>query len=450
MKNLIKKLVTLALSVCFILPLFACDGCFEPQGNNVVLPPSNVSDVTYTPTVDKYTQNLEEASLTSAVKDVYQSVVYIENTISPNQKGRGCGVVVDIDAVGENANVYYIYTCYHVVEDFTSLKVTFPFIPIYYDASMTLQYDYANINYDTYVFTTEGNEPEVGFVGGDRLTDVAVLKVDISAFSDVTVKDGVQVPALKPVKAKVSDDYYTLGQTVFAIGNPTGELPGTVTSGVVSYINRDISVDDLGVMKLLQFDTPINAGNSGGGLFNLFGELVGIVNAGTTTYENIGFAIPTTINSPTKDYGNNDTGFVNVAKQLIETAWSDGNGNYNYGYVIGRWQLGLGVAYDSNGAPYVANIENSSVFYGTEVSVNDYIKKVSYLKNGGTVTHVIGATADKLAGDVFNDVYEVMKSDLKAGDSVTITFKNRFGSEYSVTATLKQKIYRDTGKGTGN
>jgi serine protease Do len=449
MKGFFKKFIALALSLCVLLPLIGCDGCLNVNQNEV-LPPSNLPSINYTQPVDKYSQNLDEAKLASAVNDVYQSVVYIENTISTSKKGRGCGVVVDIATEGESSTVFYVYTCYHVVEDFASLKVIFPYIPTYVDDNNKVQYDYANIDYDTYVFTSEGSSPKVGFVGGDRITDIAVLKVDISQFASTTVKNGKTIAPLVPVKAKVSNKNYTLGQTVFAIGNPTGELKGTVTSGVVSYINRDVNVESIGTMKLLQFDTPINAGNSGGGLFNLYGELVGIVNAGNNSVENIGFAVPITINSPTKDYGDRDTGFVNVAKQLIETAWSDGNGRYNYGYVKGRWQLGLTVGYDTNGAPYIVSVANDSIFYGTQVETNDYIRKVSYYKDGQKVNYNIGASGDKLAGDVFNEVYEMMKADLNAGDSVTITFSDRLGQDYSVTATLKQIIYRDTGMGLGN
>lgn len=448
MKGFFKKIIALVLALCVLTPIIGCDGCLILDQNEV-LTPSNIPSVSYTQPVDKYTQNLDEATLTSAINDVFQSVVYIENTVSSTSKGRGCGVVVDVDAVGESSTIYYIYTCYHVIEDFASLKVVFPYVPTYLDDNNNLQYDYANVDYNTYVFTSEGVAPQVGFVGGDKPTDVAVLKVDITKYATTTVKDGKTIAPLVPVKAKVSNRNYSLGQTLFAIGNPTGNLPGSVSSGVLSAINRDINVDTIGQMKLLQFDTPINPGNSGGGLFNLYGELVGITNAGDSDSDNIGFAVPTTINSPTKDYGNRDTGFVNVAKQLIETAWSDNNGRYNYGYVDGRWQLGLTVGYDTNGAPYIVSIASDSIFYGTEVETNDYIRKISYYKNGQKVTYAISATGDKLAGDVFNEVYAIMKADLSAGDSVTITFRNRLNQEYSVTATLKQIIYRDTGMGLG-
>ena len=76
------------------------------------------------------------------------------------------------------------------------------------------------------------------------------------------------------------------------MGNPTGYLPGTVTKGIVSYINREVSVEDIGTMTLIQVDAAINHGNSGGGLFNLAGELIGVVNSGADDYQGLNFAIP--------------------------------------------------------------------------------------------------------------------------------------------------------------
>ena len=85
-----------------------------------------------------------------------------------------------------------------------------------------------------------------------------------------------------------------LGQTVIAIGNPLGELGGTVTDGIISCLAREIAIDGSGTMTLLQTNAAVSPGNSGGGLFDLYGRLIGIVNAKFSGegVEGISFAIP--------------------------------------------------------------------------------------------------------------------------------------------------------------
>lgn len=84
-----------------------------------------------------------------------------------------------------------------------------------------------------------------------------------------------------------------LGQEIVVIGNPLGKLGGTVTKGIISALDREITIDNQ-TMNLLQTDAAINGGNSGGGMFNMYGELVGIVNAKSSGIgiEGLGFAIP--------------------------------------------------------------------------------------------------------------------------------------------------------------
>ena len=113
-------------------------------------------------------------------------------------------------------------------------------------------------------------------------------------------------------------DKLTVGEEVIAVGNPLGELGGTVTNGIISALDREINVDGTN-MNLLQTNAAINPGNSGGGLFNMKGELVGVVNAKSSGsgIEGLGFAIPA-----------NDA--FKVAEQLMEN-----------GYVTGKVYLGV-------------------------------------------------------------------------------------------------------------
>lgn len=111
-------------------------------------------------------------------------------------------------------------------------------------------------------------------------------------------------------------DLLQVGELAVAIGNPFGELAGTVTVGVISAVNRELTIDSA-KYNLLQTDASINSGNSGGPLVNSYGEVIGVTNAKITSAEGIGFAIP-----------------INDVKNIIEEL-------INKGYVSGRPILGI-------------------------------------------------------------------------------------------------------------
>jgi serine protease Do len=150
----------------------------------------------------------------------------------------------------------YILTNYHVIEGSSSITVT-----LYDDTSY-----------------------EATLVGYDESNDIAVLKVDATGLAPVVLGD--------------SDDL-NVGDTVVAIGNPLGELTFSLTQGAVSALNRQVTLSSDLTMDLIQTDCAINSGNSGGALFNLYGEVIGITNAkysssssSEASIDNIGFAIP--------------------------------------------------------------------------------------------------------------------------------------------------------------
>lgn len=135
---------------------------------------------------------------------------------------------------------------------------------------------------ECYIGLDTGEMLEACYVGGDAANDLAVLKID-----------GMDLPAA----AFGDSDLLTVGDKVYAIGNPLGvELRGTLTDGIVSAINRDVWVDNR-TMTLIQTNAALNSGNSGGPLINEFGQVVGInVIKMTSRYSNVeglGFAIPT-------------------------------------------------------------------------------------------------------------------------------------------------------------
>ena len=183
--------------------------------------------------------------------------------------GAGSGVILTTDG--------YIVTNYHVVEGAQQITVTL------HDDS-------------TYTATV---------VGSDQQSDIALLKIDATGLTPAVLGDS---------------DSVHVGEVVIAVGNPMGTLGGTVTDGIVSALNRDISVEG-NEMTLLQTDAAISPGNSGGGLFNTNGELIGIVNAkySDEDAEGLGFAIP-----------------VNAMKTVVQDLLENG-------YVTGRPALGITV-----------------------------------------------------------------------------------------------------------
>ena len=178
------------------------------------------------------------------------------------ESGAGSGVIISSDG--------YILTCAHVVSGASNITVS--------------------IGDKDYPAT---------LVGEDTTSDIAVVKVDATGLTPATVGDS---------------DNLKVGESVMAVGNPLGELGGTVTSGIVSALNRSVTIQgtsSTNTMSLIQMDASVSPGNSGGGLFNMNGELIGLVNAKSSSSdaEGLGFAIPI-----------NDA--IKVAQDLLE------NGTY--------------------------------------------------------------------------------------------------------------------------
>ena len=166
----------------------------------------------------------------------------------------------------------YILTNYHVVEDSSSIDVR--------------MYD--------------GTSYKAALIGYDASNDVAVLKIEATGLTPVILGNS---------------DNLNVGDSVLAIGNPLGELTFSLTAGTVSALDREVTMSTGVTMNLLQTDCAINSGNSGGALFNLYGEVIGITNAkysssstSKASIDNIGFAIP--INS-----------IINIVESIIEKGY---------------------------------------------------------------------------------------------------------------------------------
>lgn len=200
--------------------------------------------------IDKVT--VKDSGVATAVERVYNSVVMIENSASGHLLGSGSGFVYKTDE-----SFGYIMTNYHVIEDATQIKV---------------------------VFSNDETATAI-LLGSDEYLDIAILQVD---------KKHVKQQA--PIAKKSSE--IKLGDNVFTIGTPVGgEYFNTVTSGIVSGINRKLTVSvnakEDWIMEAIQVDAAINPGNSGGPLLNSSGEVIGVnsLKLVDSTIEGMGFAI---------------------------------------------------------------------------------------------------------------------------------------------------------------
>ena len=149
------------------------------------------------------------------------------------------------------------------------------------DGYILTNYHVAEGGSDCYIALSTGEGYPASYVAGDPVSDLAVLKVD-----------GQDLPAAEFGES----DLLTVGDTVYAIGNPLGyELWGTMTDGIVSAVDREVRVDDR-TMTLIQTNAALNSGNSGGPLINEYGQVVGLnvikMSSSSFSIEGLGFAIP--------------------------------------------------------------------------------------------------------------------------------------------------------------
>ena len=274
-----------------------------------------------------------------------------EENPEPIFSGYGSGIVFTEDG--------YILTNDHVVADAEKIVVV---VNDYTDPNLTHEY-------------------EAEIIGSDPSTDIAVVKI---------ARDE------KFVAANIGDsDTLKVGQDVCAIGNPgvTGDVmfEHTMTKGVISGLNR-VSLSEGYSLSLIQTDTAINSGNSGGGLFDMYGNVIGVVNSKivSDTYEGIGFALT-----------------INEAKPIMEDLLS-------YGYVKSRPVLGIST---------VELNEYRAQLYGVRISKGLLVAEIrpdaaaakSKLRISDVITKINGINVETVA-----DVQTII-SKMKAGDTVTAT-----------------------------
>lgn len=272
----------------------------------------------------------------------------------------GSGVIITEDG--------YILTNYHVVEDA-------------YEGG----YDVTVMMYDETTYEAE-------IIGFDKDNDLALLKIEASGLNAAQLGDS---------------DELTVGQIVYAVGNPLGELSYTMTSGIVSATNRTITTESDVAMNVFQIDAAVNSGNSGGPVYNSLGQVIGIVSAkyASTGVEGIGFAIPI-------------TDAAHIANQILE-----------YGYVADRAYLGITTAtvtsviaetYDMVEGAYVNAVNEGSAAEAAGIQKGDVI---------------VALDGQEVAGS--SELTSMLKQ-YHAGDTATITV-SRSGENVDLTVVFDAK-----------
>lgn len=321
----------------------------QSQQADTARPSENLQVSSATTLTPAITSSVIQNSMSSVV-GIYLSATTINYTGASEEEdlGSGSGVIITSDG--------YIVTNNHVVEGGQNIRVC-------------LQ---------------DGSEYEATLIGTDSYSDLAVIKIDATGLPAATLG---------------ASSNMTVGDPVFAIGNPLGVLSSSVSQGIISGLDRTINVDGHN-MTLMQTDAAVNPGNSGGGLFNANGELIGIVNAKSygLDVEGIGFAIP-----------------MDTAKSIIMDL-------IDLGYVTGRPYLGIsmqdvalrfGSGYSSNpffsfGGNYVTGVQVVAVEEGSPaqnagLQVNDVI---------------VGLDDQEITG---TSQLSALLYEYKVGDTVTIS-----------------------------
>lgn len=358
--------IALAVTMVFSCGLGFGGGYFANKVNTSTSGSLNITKTSNSGTTTTASSTSTANSTSEIVKKTADSVVEIstESVVTGSfaqqyvQQGAGQAVIISQDG--------YILTNNHVINGANSVKVRL----------------------------RDGTEYDATIIGSDSDNDIALLKVSATGLSPATFGDSNSL---------------AVGDYVVAIGNPLGELGGTVTDGIISALARKVTIEDT-QMTLLQTNAQVNPGNSGGGLFNANGELVGIVNAkqSATEVEGIAFAIP--INN-----------VLDILSDLKE-----------YGYVTGKVDLGI---------DFTDITSDETAFYYGVNQTGCYVLSV----DSGSNAEKAGVTRGDLVTKV-NDTDVSSSSDIttalekaEVGDTVTFTVSRR-GTSKTISFVLEEYI----------
>lgn len=303
--------------------------------------------------------NVGDKSLTPA--DVYDA--YVGSTVGIANEGTGTNFFGQVTAMASSGSGFiltedgYIVTNYHVVEAADKLTVTL----------------------------NNGDQYEAELIGYESGNDVALIKIDAAGLKPVSIGDS---------------DALQVGETVCAIGNPLGELTNTLTIGGISALDREVNTDGTPI-SMMQTDCAINEGNSGGPLFDMNGNVVGITTAKYygTTIEGIGFAIP-----------------INDVMRIVADLKA-------YGYVTGQAYLGITVM-DMDGSTakmyglpvgaYVNSVTEGSCAAAAGLQEKDIITGLGEYEIEN-MTDLVGSLKNFAAGDT------TTLTVFRSGESLTLT-----------------------------
>lgn len=337
-------------------------GSVDERENSSVL--EGIRDNTVLETVQVETGELMSAAEVYAAN--VNSTVGITTSITTNFWGfqstsaaSGSGFIISDDG--------YILTNYHVIEGSSEIRV-------------------ALYNGDSY---------EAREIGRDESNDIAVLKIDAVGLSPVILGDS---------------DNTNVGDDVLAIGNPLGELTFSLTAGKISAKDREVTFSNAVTMNLMQTDCAINSGNSGGALFNMYGEVIGVTNAkyssssSGASIDNIGFAIP-----------------INSIRTIVESIIEKGYVSKPY---VGVTVSDVAEEYQIYGLPQGASVQSIA---------EDSPAEKGGLLVGDIITEANGQT---ITGG--NDLIKLIQSS-PIGTELKLTVYRK-GSNTVVTVTVGEKI----------
>jgi serine protease Do len=324
--------------------------------------------------------SINEDTLISAIEKVTKNVVNIASVrmvtdellrIFPIE-GVGSGILID--------NQGHILTNYHVVDHARRLKVTI---------------------YDGKTFNAK-------VIGTDKLTDLAVLKIEFDSNSPNNINNNTNINRLDTIpSAELGDsDSLRVGQIAIAVGNPFGLTGGpTVTTGIISSLNRNIEFED-GILELVQTDAAINPGNSGGPLVNTNGEIIAINTAKIPYAHGIGFAVP-----------------VNTAKTILQEL-------IQYGKVNRPW-LGVStIKITSRIASYYRLPTNEGALV---VKVEEYSPAADAGIRQGDIIEEI----DEKRIEEITELSSRIKK--KKVNEKTLLSVNRYGRRFDISVTLENQ-----------
>ena len=359
-----KKYVTLGTLIgCMILTMFMSTMLGSMLGGGLNRAVNNLTDNRAERNDSELSQlNLSDATggeLTVAqIVDKNENAVVEINVSGTTQgmwgqmqlvQGAGSGVIMSEDG--------YIATNYHVIQGANKVQVTLK----------------------------NGQVYPARIIGSDPSNDVSVIKIEETGLTAAEVGDSSTVD---------------VGDLAVAIGNPLGQLGGTATTGIISALDRTLSVEGT-TLTLLQTDAAINGGNSGGGLFNSRGELIGIVEskASAVGVEGLAFALPiNTVAGIINDIIENGGNIQTAGRPVVGIQISDVTEEVSEYY--GLEEPGVYIAHVTGFNAQQAGFQEQDrivSFNGTEINTsNEFIKLVSECKVGDTVTVVVSRQGQEI------------------------------------------------------